>query len=41
MCPIIKDRLSHIITAHNILKNEIDLTMPQIPRKQNVESSPP
>ena len=27
-------------TAHNILKNEIDLILPQVPRKQNVELSP-
>ena len=28
-------------TAHNTLKNEIDLILPQIPRKQNMESSLP
>ena len=27
-------------TAHNILKNEIDLILPQVPRNKNVESSP-
>ena len=27
-------------TAHNILKNEINLILPQIPSKQNVELSP-
>ena len=26
--------------AHNILENEINLILPQIPRKQNVELSP-
>ena len=32
---LIKDRLSsYNNTAHNILKNEIDLILPQIPRKQ-------
>ena len=34
---IIKDKLNHIITAHNILKNEIDLTLPQMPRKQKCD----
>ena len=28
-------------TAHKILKNEINLIPPQIPRKQNVQLSPP
>ena len=28
-------------TAHNILKNEIDLILPQLIRKQSMASSPP
>ena len=27
-------------TAHNILRNEIDLILPQVPRKQNMKLSP-
>ena len=34
ICLTIKDKLSHMITAHNTLKNEIYLILPQIYRKQ-------